>query len=150
MDLVGALLTEHSRNAPLDSCMLNICLPARPFRVSELGCNQSGVRGSIPGGTSLERGWRRFRHTTEIPSCSTRGLCLKDQPKQQQQQAGRWALPQRSAPFLCPNRAVQPLLYTASVSCKIILRSLKPLEVVLVPLPLCVSLQSPPPKSFSA
>lgn len=47
-----------------------------PFRASELGYDQRGLKGSIPCGTLFERHWRRFPHATEIPACSTRGLWL--------------------------------------------------------------------------
>lgn len=98
----------------------------------------SGLRGSIPHGTPFERHWGHFPRATEIPSCSTRGLCLKDKSQQQQQQqAGPCALPQCSANFHCPNTGVQPLIYTTSFSCRSNLWSTNPYMLSFSPA--CVS-----------
>lgn len=109
MGLVGTLLKEHIRNAPPNSCMIIfVFLNDLP---SELGCHPNGLRRSSPHGTPFERHWRHFPHATEIPSCSTRGLCLKDKPKRQQWQAGGCGLPQCSEYWVSQYRGTAPVLH---------------------------------------
>lgn len=88
-------------------------------------------RWCIPRDTLFRKHWRYFLHATEIPSCSTRGLCLKDKSKQRQLQAGWCDLPQCNADFQCPNKRVQPLICITALSCRNNLWSLNPLNVIL-------------------
>lgn len=87
----------------------------------------------IPGETLFGKHGGYFLHVTEIPSCSTRGLCLKERSKQRQLQAGWCGLPQCNADFHCPNKRVTALICTTVLSCRNNLWSLKPLNVTLFP-----------------